>query len=336
MAFLLEKAVRRVSIVPDSESKGHVRGTWYPSFRPDIYDISDRRTRSIAEREITVTLAGPVAEAKFTGRSTYLGRGSDRQFVVDIALRMCDEEKEASKYVEWLLQRTKNLIGYRINWVQVEALARELMDHRKLSGKEAKEICFKSKRAATFHNRGDVRSANKEYGKAIDDYDEALRSYPEFPLAYNNRAWIWATCPDAQYRDGNRAVESATRASELTEWKVGRYLGTLAAACAESGDFDAAVKWQAEALKLYQDENDRRTGRERLKLYKAKQPYHEETEQRAPYTRDRSLNALVPQPSQHRGQEPFDSLADPRIDALAVARDVEDLDRVLAKPAGDV
>jgi hypothetical protein len=86
---------------------------------------------------------------------------------------------------------------------------------------------------------------------------------------------IWAAASEAKYRDGRRAVEAATRACALTAWKNPAYLDTYAAAAAEAGDFDAAVKWQTRAIDLLSDENQKADFRSRLKLYEARKPYHE-------------------------------------------------------------
>ena len=64
-------------------------------------------------------------------------------------------------------------------------------------------------------NRGVAWAAKREYDRALADYAEAIHLDLEFASPYNNRAWIWATCPDTKYRDGERAIESATRACEL-------------------------------------------------------------------------------------------------------------------------
>jgi hypothetical protein len=61
----------------------------------------------------------------------------------------------------------------------------------------------------------------------------------------------------------------------LSGWKDAYAMGTLAAAFAEAGDFDAAVQWQGRANGLYFDGKDKAEGEARLKLYRAKTPDRE-------------------------------------------------------------
>jgi tetratricopeptide (TPR) repeat protein len=80
-----------------------------------------------------------------------------------------------------------------------------------------------------YNNRAVIWSQRRDYHRALADLSKAIQFDPQNDLAYTGRAWIWATCPDAKYRDGRRAVESATRSCEITEWKGADSLNTLAA-----------------------------------------------------------------------------------------------------------
>ena len=122
-------------------------------------------------------------------------------------------------------------------------------------------------------NRAWCWAAKNEFDKAWADFNEAIHLEPKDGFFYTNRAWFSATCPGEKYFNGKRAVATATRACELSGWKDAYNLGTMAAACAAAGDFDAAVKWQEQAQQYYEDEKDRRAGLERLELYRQKKPY---------------------------------------------------------------
>jgi WD40 repeat protein/serine/threonine protein kinase len=95
----------------------------------------------------------------------------------------------------------------------------------------------------------------------------------------NQLAWMQATCPAAEARNGAEAVRNATRACELTGWNEPAHLDTLAAAYAEVGDFDSAVRWQKEAIRLL-TEADLASWpaqfAERLRLYESGQPCREQ------------------------------------------------------------
>jgi tetratricopeptide (TPR) repeat protein len=90
-------------------------------------------------------------------------------------------------------------------------------------------IRLKPNDAEAFHSRGNARAAKGELKKAV-----ALD--PSATDLLNDLSWLLATCPDANHRDGQRAVELATKACQLTEWKSWPLIDTLAAAYAEVVD----------------------------------------------------------------------------------------------------
>lgn len=126
-----------------------------------------------------------------------------------------------------------------------------------------------------YLTRGCVWDEKREFGKAIDDYGEAIRIDPEAATAHSNLAWLLATSSSDVHRDGRRAVELASRACDLTGWKVVRAIDTLAAAHAEVGDFEEALAMQEKANALYEDPEAREWGEGVLALYRQGKPYHE-------------------------------------------------------------
>ena len=86
------------------------------------------------------------------------------------------------------------------------------------------------------------------FDEAIAHYQKALLINPGYALANNNYAWLLATCVEARFRDGAKAIELAQRANQLTGENNPTFLRTLAAACAESGKFVEAKQVAARAL----------------------------------------------------------------------------------------
>jgi tetratricopeptide (TPR) repeat protein len=131
-------------------------------------------------------------------------------------------------------------------------------------------------------NLGAILAGRGDFAAAEAEYALALRLNPDHAEAQNNFAMILAACPDAKYRDGPRAIEIATRACELSNWKEPGSLDTLAAAHAEAGDFEAAVRWQTRAIGMLADGPMKDRYRSRLALYLVGKPYREQAPRRAP------------------------------------------------------
>jgi Flp pilus assembly protein TadD len=114
--------------------------------------------------------------------------------------------------------------------------------------------------------------------EAVVQYREALRLDPNLAGALNNLAWVLATNPDDELRNGAEAVRLAERACEITHYGRPLFIGTLAAAYAEVGRFDDAITSAQKALRvaLEQGQNNLVAETEKLlELYKSGRAYHE-------------------------------------------------------------
>lgn len=122
-------------------------------------------------------------------------------------------------------------------------------------------------RAYTHRLKGDFQSA-------IADLEKAMELRPNTYEAANDLAWLLATATEDSIRNGQRAVELATQACSLSEFKQWNTLDTLAAACAESGDFDKAKEWLGTALELA-PETEKPRLQQHLELVLAGKPIRE-------------------------------------------------------------
>jgi tetratricopeptide (TPR) repeat protein len=98
--------------------------------------------------------------------------------------------------------------------------------------------------------RGNTWKQVGRFDLAIQGFSDLVRINPQEPVAHQMLARILATAQLDHSRNGKWAVDEATRACELAHWIDPDSLDTLAAASAEVGDFESAVRWQTLAIKL--------------------------------------------------------------------------------------
>jgi Zn-dependent protease with chaperone function len=98
---------------------------------------------------------------------------------------------------------------------------------------------------------GDYYYSRKNYEKAIDSYENVLRVDSENIHSLNNLAWLFATCPEEEYRNRKKALEYATRA--LGQKREAFVLDTYAQALFANNDIQNAVNAAKEALSRSKD-----------------------------------------------------------------------------------
>lgn len=143
--------------------------------------------------------------------------------------------------------------------------------------KDAKNVTAIRLRADTLLGMGD-------HGAAIKDYEKAVEYGIEDPVqksgVLNNLAWVLATSPKDEVRDGDRAIKFGSQAAELTEFKEAHILSTLGAAYAEKGNFEEAIKWSTKAVELGKIEENAQLEQleQELKSYGEGKPWREKQE----------------------------------------------------------
>lgn len=104
-----------------------------------------------------------------------------------------------------------------------------------------------------YSARGSALTRLGRWGKLVRNWRSAVEQVPEHPEVMNQLAWVLATSEDPKFRHGAEAVRLAERSCRLTRYSSPRYLRTLAAAYAETSQFDRAVKAAERAAKIAVD-----------------------------------------------------------------------------------
>lgn len=132
--------------------------------------------------------------------------------------------------------------------------------------------------AVNYSYRGQARNYKGEYFKALEDLEKAVElDIQGEPAAqtYNALAWLLSTCPEGRFRDGPRALKLAKHACKLSDYENAAIVDTLAAAYAEIGNFEEAIKWQEKAIKLAENAWVQGQLIDHLELYKQGRPCRE-------------------------------------------------------------
>jgi len=114
-------------------------------------------------------------------------------------------------------------------------------------------LALKPSIAQTHYLLGAALLTRGDLAEAIEEFRTALKLNPDLPPALNDLAWVLASNPDPDVRDGAEAVRLAERACQITRFREPQMIGTLAAAYAEAGRFSDAIAMAERAKSLAQE-----------------------------------------------------------------------------------
>ena len=126
---------------------------------------------------------------------------------------------------------------------EAEALDNEIAEIEKAAA-TAPDDARVARRLADLYRRAGRLEDTVKY------LERATELNPEDPRIIASLAWMLATNPDESIRDGKRAVALAKLAVAMTGGKRPEPLDILAAAYAETGEFEEAAKTGAKAVAL--------------------------------------------------------------------------------------
>jgi hypothetical protein len=128
--------IKKLTIIPDGDSIGSLHHAKIVRGRQPEFSDSTRTHRQF-ENAIMVSIAGPIAQRRYSTRS-YRGwqAASDHRKAVDLATARGGSIRQAEAYLKYLGVCVEDMLFPGHRWRSVEALACELMRRRTMGGKE--------------------------------------------------------------------------------------------------------------------------------------------------------------------------------------------------------
>lgn len=149
----------------------------------------------------------------------------------------------------------------------LEGFEDALVDYRKACELASDNAIYQTDLADAYQYLGRWKDAARTYQAAV-------AADNKYPRAYQNAAWLMATCPLKSIRNPELSLAAAKKALELGE-RTARALDTLAAAHAASGKQLEAQEIQAEAIQLAVDTSEKSELQQRLSLYQKGSVYRQ-------------------------------------------------------------
>ena len=181
--------------------------------------------------------------------------------------------------IESLQSRIDTVSGNGLSYFYLADLYRENGMLAEAATSYFKSLQFKPDNVMAHYRLAYCLYKQGQIGRAVEHYEAALRLGPNWAQPFHELAWIYATSRDPRYRNGAKAVELAEKACKYAERENPIFFDTLAAAYAETGQFEKAEQIAQKAINLALSANNTDLAKSidiKRQLYRAgKKPYED-------------------------------------------------------------
>jgi len=272
----------------------HPDNVWTMEYLAKIYDEADRRDDAIKMQEEVLAIRRKVngPEHRDTLKTLCIlanfyhkaGRREEalklREEALPLMRKVLGPEHPDTLQKMADLANSYYVLGHRDEALKL--LEEGLAIRRKVNGQEHPDNVWTMEYLAKIYDEADRRDdaikmqeevlALREQMLALCRKGRGLEHIDTLN-ALNAIAWRLAISDAAEIRNGTKAVNYAQEAVAGTHRTNALFLDTLAAAFAETQQFDKAAVVQQEAIGLAQSEQEKKDYASRLQLYQANKPY---------------------------------------------------------------
>jgi tetratricopeptide (TPR) repeat protein len=262
-------------------------------YRGYFYHQTTNYEKAVDDYSKAIQIDGPSAAAYLDRAGSYISEGRYDPAIIDCNMAILlnptkpeafgakgfayQSKKEFDKAIEAYSKAINLDTNYIATYMARAACYVEKDDYANAIADYSRVVQLDKTNAVAYAVRGLCHSREGDFKRGIEDCQKGEQIDKNCFIAHNNLAWLLAIAPQAELRDGKKAVKHATRACELTSWKEAYCLGTLAAGYAEIGKFDEAIKWEQKCIQIgLPKEKEMLQARKELDLFKQKKPYHAE------------------------------------------------------------
>jgi hypothetical protein len=139
LAFRFHIPIKEISIIEKGDSLGHVSSTHLPQSL-----ILGTYSNNIIEKYIMWCFSGLAAESIVTGKKNYVGASLDSESATELIIRNVGSSEQATQYSEEMWKKTISWMKLPTNLNYLHLIAAILLQKKKLTKKDLKNIFKKS------------------------------------------------------------------------------------------------------------------------------------------------------------------------------------------------